>query len=429
MDFKIILVLTIIYFLSVKFLFKLFKSEILHPIFIINFYWFTLIFISLLCSYFFKLKINLKGILPILLLLGFFTFGSLFYYYKHQFTEQKETTSTLKINTNLFLYTSIFFSLLALSSIFIQIKYLNLKISSFKDILSLPNQISLIRYTEKRVIPFYGQILYSFLFSASYISGFIIPFLKRKKNKLAALLPILISFIISFINGGKFIFIVAIIFTIAAYFSSLILINENMYKIFIKNLSKLIILILLFLIIITLIQKFRAGYNEKIDIKNFYLTYFSSFNAFSLWWDNFEFKKPSIGKYTFSGIHNMIFKNRKMGLFKEFLTLNDKQNIRTNVYTAFRAFIEDYSLPFSLIIFLLSGYLITYVYEKLKRKYFFAHVIYSAFIVALLWSICAFIYTYNTIIFTIIINFCFLFISSLKITIKDNKIIKIKIHK
>lgn len=421
------LVVIFLYFLTILVLLYFFRNKLLHPISLTILYWSTIVLLSELNHFIFKIKIYHWAIIPIILFLASFTFGAMFFYYKN-YKKSSITNENINIkflDTRYLTYLIIIFSIFGLTSLYMQLKFLKVKLSCYEDIYKIAYKISILRYSNKQEIPLIGKILQAFIYSGSYFGGYLFLISKNLKNKSITTFPLLTSLLISIINGVKMLFIVSIIFWISAFISNYIIINKG--KLFIKFQNLLIVLILSFLFLIAFINihKFRSGDTKtKYNYESLLLSYFSSYNVFSLWWQNYDYNnKPTLGKYTFSGIHNFFYKDRKPGIFTEFVILKEKPFIKSNVYTIFRYFIEDYSFIGTIIIFIICGYLITLNYEKLFEGYWLSHIFNTFYLTILLNGLMTFLLTYNIIIISWLIIFFSIIISKIKIYKDKKKII------
>jgi oligosaccharide repeat unit polymerase len=89
--------------------------------------------------------------------------------------------------------------------------------------------------------------------------------------------------------------------------------------------------------------------------------------ALSMWIDNTDLGEidPSFGRYTIAGVYNLLQPgSRTSGVFSENVQLPTGE---TNIYTYFRALIEDASLPGSIFVMWSVGFLGGFFYRKVKE--------------------------------------------------------------
>jgi oligosaccharide repeat unit polymerase len=92
------------------------------------------------------------------------------------------------------------------------------------------------------------------------------------------------------------------------------------------------------------------------------------FGALSVWIDNTELDQISAswGKYTFAGLHDTILPgSRAIGIFSDSVRLPTGE---TNVYTYFRPLIEDASLPGSIGVIFIFGFVGGFLYRKVSER-------------------------------------------------------------
>ncbi|MDP4266717.1 MAG: O-antigen polymerase, partial [Bacteroidota bacterium] len=320
------LILFLIFCINVILLIKkIIRNEYFHPIFISAIYWVFFLICSILISINFNLKFSWNGIYPIFILLFSFISGSLLINNKlkksHEIIKSdfKEDRINCIIKPGILKNIIILFSISGFFALIIQLKYLDLSIKSFKDIITVANRISEIRYSDMADMPKYGLFLAAFMYSGAFWGGTFFVNAKIKSYKIISFLPVLVAFIFTIINGVKAIFLFSIIIWISGYISSYVYINKGKIYNIKKLITGFLIISVFILFSIPIVQFLRAG---KIDsdfkiINGNAVSYFASYNAFSIWWDDYNFNGFTIFKYSLSGINNIFFQNRVSGLYKE----------------------------------------------------------------------------------------------------------------
>ena len=114
---------------------------------------------------------------------------------------------------------------------------------------------------------------------------------------------------------------------------------------------------------------------------------FGTTAAFTTWLQHFHQHGAAFGLYTFAGPLDLIgVKERQLGFYADFITLPTGY---TNIYTAFRGLIQDFTIPGSIFICLLIGFLIQLAYLRcrdgniiwvLPLSLFYAFPLFSPFI-------------------------------------------------
>src|SRR5262249_11535871 len=90
-------------------------------------------------------------------------------------------------------------------------------------------------------------------------------------------------------------------------------------------------------------------FNLILDSQRLSKYAFGSLAAFSNWWHGSSSHDVSFGAYTFGGIFDALgIKHREIGLYEGMVTLPGGEE--TNVYTAIRGLIQDFTLSGALIL-------------------------------------------------------------------------------
>jgi oligosaccharide repeat unit polymerase len=129
-----------------------------------------------------------------------------------------------------------------------------------------------------------------------------------------------------------------------------------------------------------------------------YLGVFSSWlqtNAFSV---NLH---PSLGQYTFAGVFELLhIHTRVAGLYTDQVQID---GAGYNIYTAFRGFIEDFTVPGALVFLALVGFGAEIVYQLVRSGNLRFAGFLTAFYAATLWSFVVDLFIYNTIVLAFLI--------------------------
>jgi len=384
------------------------KINIFNPTNLTNIYWLFLIFLSVSFKLLFNLYFSFNSLIIISLYLLFFNLGVFLTqsFSKKSFKKIPEKSisfSYQKINFILF-----FTSLAGIIVLIAQLILLDLIPYSLNDLMLIPNKISTIRYLNDNSMPVWGYFFMAILYSGSYVSGVNFAVNKNKLSLIIGGLPILISVIYSLINGVKLTVVFSFILVVCGL---LTFSKRDIILLKIKSNLIAIVLILLSLILIIPVTGSLRRYGEKKSTTNYSIytiSYFSSINAFSKWYDteyNLD-KKNTPFKYSLAGIHNIYNKDRESGIFAKPITVKQNQNeiIITNVYSILRSLIEDFGIIGLVLCSFLIGMIITIFDAYCIKDYILSKVIISAYFSFLFQSFAGSVFTYNTFILTWIIS-------------------------
>ncbi|HNZ43736.1 MAG TPA: O-antigen polymerase [Bacteroidales bacterium] len=398
---------------------RIVKSEWLDPMFVSALYWGGLIVFSVFFSKVFHFELYLPGLIPLFLLLVSFIIGSLVAKKLIFASGQKSAHSMVPpkidcLQHKRIKWLTIIFSSLGMAAIVLQLRFLDIHIGSFADLLYAANTISVIRYTGGTDMPKYGLILMAFLYSAGFLGGIYALSGKGFWNKMISLLPFAVMLVFTITNSVKSGFIFMLILWVSGYIAVYVFMKNGQLKRIGRLVSSVVLIFVFILALIPLTQILRSG---KVSADTEYvnaggLSYFCSVNTFTIWYKSYSHENITGFKYTLSGINNFFFGEREIGLYGEKNVEVGKYNgnpVQTNVYTMARGLIEDFTLPGALLVLFLAGIIAQILYERTKKNSVICMGLLSLFYSVLLWSITVNILNYNTIILCWLISFATLF--------------------
>ncbi|MBX0311555.1 MAG: oligosaccharide repeat unit polymerase [Sulfurihydrogenibium sp.] len=272
------------------------------------------------------------------------------------------------------------------------------------------NAVSTARYTEEFDIPFLGRVLSSFIYAGGAFSGISFVMLKSRYYKIIILVfSFLPSLFITILLTTKAMFLVTLIFAISAWLAAQVILNGRNAKLFTRGRVLLMFFAsLVFYIFFTIVMFFRAGKYGSFIYDKLRIAALGHIGAFSEWIDEFDEVSLSWGKYSFAGIFNLLgLHKRELGIFTEKVDIGDPSGELTNVYTAFRPFIEDFSFVGATLILFIIGVIAGKAYKDLLQGKIGSLFILIFFYVFTLWSPVTWILNYNSIILAILILSCY----------------------
>lgn len=396
----IVCILLLVYLFIV---YSSYGQDIRNPNILFAFYWVGAIIFGLIGSHLFNLYYFFSAVIVIVLHVLSFNFGGMLVYYssKNKFSAVNE----YYLNNTKVRRIVLGFSFLSFLSIFFLIGSLGFSLSTLFDFASffeIANTASVSRYDQRLNLPASYKILSIFSYSAVFFAAILYSNSDKKGDKVISFLPIGSALLNAMVNGSRAGLLMSILLFLATLLG-MTLVNNKKVPLF-TVLKNLIILVLIFIGIFLLIQMLRGG-NKDVDITTFggkLVTYmFGSFNAFGIWWETHDSVEYGLGKYTFAGIHDILFGGREQGLFNEPVFIS--QTEFSNVYTIFRSTIEDFGLAGSLLFFFIYGTLTMKAYHNLfaSPKYF---VLFVLMVFVVLWSVIVNPLIYNTILVSFLVN-------------------------
>lgn len=395
-----LLIFIVIASIVVFFLYKLTNKEILHPIIISSLFWIIVVTVSVVYSQFGGYYYSWSGIIPILLLLTPFTIGCI---YADGFINFERYQEKDVFNLKQLRILILFFSFFGIWALKIQMNANGLKFN-INDILRASNIISVLRYNESLIIPRISMVLAAFLYSSAFFSGIYFLRSKSRMKYLIVSIPFGAAIFGAIVTGSKSGFLM---------FSFIWAASACSYKIYLtkgklKNKKRYFRMLLygggILYFFFMIIHYLRSGRNDSLlSMWKHMASYLTHYNPYSIWWENYDSSKLHYGKYTFAGIHNIFFNDRKGGIFTD--TVDIGNGIISNIYTIIRGLFEDYSILGSMILMFFVGVIFVYVYRKSisgsSISIFFTSVLLSI----LFWSSITSIVNYNVIIFSFALTF------------------------
>jgi oligosaccharide repeat unit polymerase len=395
------------------------RKEIFDPVFFTAAYWVGFIVFSLLIS----LKMNFVffwiGVLPLmLLLLAFLTGGFVMKQLMNHFTfdgdDDKKILRSNQLSVPAIRWLVLLFSGFGLMAIYMQLDFLKISIHSVTDLMHAANRISVIRYNGGADMPKSGLVLMAFLYSGGFLGGIYSVVSKGWLNKIIALIPFAVMLVFTLINGVKTGFLFILVIWVSGFAAAYVYEKKGELKKPGKTLLRAMLIILIVLLLIPVTQVLRGGRaDSKMKFVNASaLSYFCSFNAFTVWYNSYNNDDLAIGKYSLSGVHNYFNGDRQVGLYGDDNTVvgvYDQNTIRTNVYTMTRGLIQDFTLFGAMAVLFLAGIIMQMVYVSARRRNILAMGVLGLFYSVLLWSFTVNILNYNTMILSWIISIGIIF--------------------
>ena len=430
------IVLLIIFSAGLLFLLQWYlKKELIDPLFFTSVYWIVFIVFSVFISIQLDFTFYWYGIVPIVLLLLAFLSGS-FVMKQLRYNvslekpkKQNEIIEKKDFSCSRLKWLILIFSAMGFLVIFLQLQFLGIQIRSFTDLLVSANKISVIRYNGQQDMPKIGLVLMAFLYSAGFFSGIYNVIAKGTWNKIISLIPFVVILVFTMTNGVKTGFLFLLVIWISGYAAAYVHERKGEIKKIGKLMLRGVAIIFIMLSLIPLTQVMRGGKSKSkvVLVSAGTLSYFGSFNAFTIWYNSYKNDEFTGYKYTLSGIHNFFHGEREVGLYgKDNVEIGEYNDapIKTNVFTMTRGLIQDFTLFGAMAFLFVVGIIMQIIYDRTKRKNALAMGILALFYSIVLWSFTVNIINYNTIILSWMISLALIFFvkkqnSSVSQTIKE----------
>ena len=296
--------------------------------------------------------------------------------------------------SNLILLVIAIFCLISIVGIFVLLLFgVNRYGLSFDifSIISLPGQLYDDRDAGILLIPWYIRYLTYFIMPSSLLGGILISF-EKYPRKIICYLPIILAILIGMVYTTRASILLSIILFISGLFSSYIILkNDNNYFSSFRSLFNFSSLLVFLLSSWIFLQWLRGGGDNEFIfypiINSIKSAVLGSTTAFTTWLQNYKEYSLAFGLYTFAGPIDIIgLNNRQLGFYSEFISL---PNGYSNIYTAFRGLIHDFSITGSILICFVIGIFAQLSYRRCRDgnviwlmplSLFFAFTLFSPFI-------------------------------------------------
>lgn len=247
------------------------------------------------------------------------------------------------------------------------IKRYELNIDIF-SLISLPGQLYDDRDAGILLIPWYIRYLTYFIMPSSLLGGILVPFQQYPK-KIICHLPIILAILIGIVYTTRATILFSIILFLSGIFSSYIILKKD-DKIFLNTKSFFASVSIFSFLVFSWIflQWLRGGADSNFLLYPLMNTIKSavlgSTTVFTTWLQNYKQHSLAFGLYTFAGPMDIVGLNeRQLGFYTEFVSL---PNGYSNIYTAFRGLIHDFTLTGSILICFFIGILSQLSYQRCR---------------------------------------------------------------
>ena len=274
---------------------------------------------------------------------------------------------------------------------------------------SIPNLIAVDRYSGYINYPFIIKYSLYCIYPANLLGGLLLSVRQISfKMKALTVMPLLLALVLGIIEGARTSILLGLVLFFSAWMSGA-MINDphfNKKKPYLKIAISSGGLILGFTAFFVLIQWLRQGMDSIIIdllIDRIRAYFFGYLAAFTQWIGTIDSPNLSGGLTTFAGPFNLLgVMERSLGFYDP---ANISLGISTNIFTALRGLVIDFSIPGSILIAFIVGFFLQLSYQRgisgtiintLPISIFYAFTLYSPLIS---------IFHYNSILFSWIVIF------------------------
>ena len=313
-------------------------------------------------------------------------------------------------NFQFLFYALIFFIFISFIGLFLLSQFAsNLYYSSnyINNWMMIPNMIAVDRYSGILNYPFYIKYSLYFIYPGSLLGGLLLGYkggLKKIKIRLFSILPLFQTILLGIIEGARTSILLGLILFFSGWLSAFMF-NDRQTIRGKRSFFKFIIgagsFLSIFTIFFILIQWLRQGMDRIIFdllIDRIRAYFFGYLAAFSQWFGgNFEVN-TNVGLITFAGPFNLLgIMERPLGFYD---SINITKDISTNIFTAFRGIVTDFSTSGSIIIAFIIGFVNQSIFQMNEKTTLLSCLPISMFYAFTLYSPLISIFHYNSILFS-----------------------------
>src|SRR5216683_8086430 len=269
-------------------------------------------------------------------------------------------------------------------------------------LLAIGSLLSVARYTGENE-PFLFRVLYMWVYPAALLGGMAFNFADSWKSKLICLVPAIPALAYVFVETAK----AGILFSgccwLAGHMAMKVATGRERFRLLNRKIVFVAVTCVIAgtsLFVVTDAIRSRTedqGVVIAADPVRMKAAAFGYLSAFSQWMSGSRPESLGLGAYTFGGLLDLAgFHPRAFGVYMSSITLSGQEE--SNVYTAFRGLIEDFSFPGAAVICIGSGALCGYGYGQLRRGRLRWALVLSAFYAFVAWSPLGSLFVYNGLI-------------------------------
>jgi oligosaccharide repeat unit polymerase len=268
-----------------------------------------------------------------------------------------------------------------------------------KELLQASVEFTTARYHNSYTAPFLARVFTSFIFLGSFISGAWYNSRTSFRSRLWCMLPFVPVMMTVVVQTTRSSLFICVGHFIGAYSCFTLLKNRKK-----KNLFRKVVIYSLCVCIVIIVVVGAASLRVRGSVKagshlieKARYTMIGSPSAFSQWLEDGwqDSLKMSYGAYTLAGFTELVgISDRNSGLYTDQVSFDGG---KSNVFTALRGLIEDFTLPGTVVLLFLCGVVFGYIYGSVLKggtKYLFVLAFFYTFT---MWSGVVSVLNYNSI--------------------------------
>jgi len=271
----------------------------------------------------------------------------------------------------------------------------------------IPNMLAVDRYSGTLNYPFYIKYSLYLIYPGTLLGGLLFGYkssLKKIKVRFFSLLPLFQALLLGIIEGARTSILLGLILFASGWLSTFMINHTqliNKKRSFLQFILGAGFFILIFTFFFILIQWLRQGMDTIIIdllIERIRAYFFGYLAAFSQWFGGDIASNANLGLITFAGPFNLFgIMERPLGFYD---AINISKDISTNIFTAFRGIVTDFTISGSIVIAFIIGFIIQTIYQKNEKTTLLSCLPISMFYAFTLYSPLISVFHFNSIFFS-----------------------------
>jgi len=276
------------------------------------------------------------------------------------------------------------------------------------DLIALGSLLSAERYVGENE-PLAVRLLVMWVYPAALLGGIAYVLAKTRRAKLISFSPFVPALLLATVVAARAGTFIAACCWLGGFLATNAYATSGTYRIFSRKAfvfaAVAVIAVVGFIELISMIrgktwdQEFQVT-DSWIALKTGILGYLA---VFSDWVTHGELWSLNLGSYTFAGLFEMMgLHARAIGIYSTSITLAGGE--QTNIYTAFRGLIQDFSLPGAIFFFFIVGLVSGLAYCRACQGRWRSTLVLSALYAFLAWSPVISLSTYNSLLLAWVVS-------------------------
>ncbi len=270
--------------------------------------------------------------------------------------------------------------------------------------MAIPNLIAIDRYSDNVNYPTLIKYSLYFIYPANLLGG--ILYGKGQQSKILnffLFIPLFEAILLGIIEGARTSILLGLVLFISAWLSTFIIrdFSNKPKRPYLKIIFILSVILISFTFFFILIQWLRQGMDTIIVdllIDRIRAYFFGYLAAFSQWISSDHSIDIFGGLITFAGPFNFVgIMERPLGFYE---SISIGEGVSTNIFTAFRGLTIDFTIPGSIILAFLIGFVFQFFFQKNSQIRLLNTLPLSIFYAFTLYSPLISIFHYNSILFS-----------------------------